>query len=110
MGIFRRQCNFPTTLRSMTVPIISEEECSHIYRNLTEITGKDVCTLDKSGLKCCGIGDSGAPLVVNNRLIGLLSWGGTFENRENPDVFINLSHHEYRTWIISNLLTARGWR
>ena len=51
--------------------------------------------------KSCSYGDSGAPLVVHSRLVGVFVWSGEHAGLTNPDVFINLDHLEYRSWIMS---------
>ena len=84
------------------VPIISNEQCQQYYRLHVKITDKHICTLDRSGKKSCGIGDSGGPLVVYGQLVGVLSGSGERDNQYNPDIFMRLSHPDYKNWIISN--------
>ena len=95
-------------LRSITVPIISLRECQLHYRNVTRITNKEICTLDRWGGKFSSIGDSGGPLIVDGRLVGIFSWSGENHRRENPDVFVNLSHSLYRKWILMNIRVNLG--
>ena len=107
---FRNKPYFPEELRSILIPILSQQQCENAYHNHAVITNKEICTYDRGGRKCCGFGDSGGPLVVNGRLAGVMSWTGFFPNRPNPDVFMNLSHPEYRNWIISTIHNIENGR
>ena len=78
-----------------------EDECRRFYQRLLQITDKNICTLDRNGEKKCSTGDSGNPLVVGGRLVGVHSGCGDLEM--SPDVFMKLSHPEYRSWIFSHL-------
>ena len=90
-------------LRSITVPIISREQCRLVYQHHLEITDRDICTYDSNKKKFCGPGDSGAPLVVEGHLVGVYAWSAGFNGPVGPDVFMNLAHPIYMNWIISNI-------
>ena len=83
-------------------------ECQNAYRNLTAIINKVLCTFDRSGQKYTTFGDFGAPLVINNRLAGVLAWNENNENGKKPDVYINLSYPFYRNWILANIKLNHG--
>ena len=83
------------------MPTISQERCRHAYEHQTDITDIYICTLDED--KYCAKGDSGAPLVFERLLAGVFVWSGGRGGANNPDVYVNLSHHIYREWILSNL-------
>ena len=82
------------------MPIISQEQCENEYEHQAIITIKDICTLDPH--KRCGDGDSGAPLVVGDKLAGIYSWTGAYGygGPRFPDVYMNVSHSVFRNWII----------
>ena len=94
---------FPHRLRSITIPIISQGLCRRAYHGHIEITNANICTLDSTGQKCCGTGDSGAPLVVHGQLIGVFAGSRGLGERIAPDIFMKLTHPIYRSWIISNI-------
>ena len=86
------------------MPIISLEDCHDIYGHFIPITNKEICTLDRTGLRGSALGDAGGPLVINRRLAGIMAWRRNIVNGHDPDVFMNLANREYRQWIISNIL------
>ncbi|XP_033225813.1 trypsin-like [Belonocnema kinseyi] len=97
-------CAGSIELRSIEVPLISKAECRKAYpRPRGWITNKEICTLDKSGNKGSGLGDSGDPLVVNGQLLGVMAWSRGLADGKSPDVYINLSHPLYRNWILAYL-------
>ena len=95
--------------RSITVPIISLQECQHYYLNIRQITNHVICTLDRSGEKFGTHSDSGGPLVIDDKLIGVYSWRGNNFPGENPDVFMNLLHPFYKNWVIAHAQLNHGW-
>lgn len=62
------------TLQKVNVAIISNAECNKEYgRN--RITGGMMCAGNGEGKDSCN-GDSGGPLLANDAVVGLVSWGG----------------------------------
>ena len=97
-----RNLNFrPRQLQAIKVPLIDWQECRYMYRNFHEVTDKDICTFDRNGKKGCSHGDSGGPLVVDSQLVGILSWQRVSLGLDYPDVYMNLMHPVYKTWINS---------
>ncbi|XP_018324128.1 trypsin-7-like [Agrilus planipennis] len=79
-------------LQAVTVPIISQDECRSTF-NLTEeyLTDRMLCAgYDEGGKDAC-TGDSGGPMVVNNTLIGIISWGRDCAQENNPGVYTNVA-------------------
>ena len=106
---FRSIMKFPEELRSFTVPILNNAECQWRYGRTKEITDRHLCTYDKNNEKLGAIGDAGNPLVVNDKLVGVLLWTGYNPPKENPDVFARVSHPALRIWIIANTKIIEGW-
>ncbi|RLN49494.1 hypothetical protein BBJ28_00011123 [Nothophytophthora sp. Chile5] len=61
------------TLQEVNVAIISNADCNKMYEN--RITDGMICAGDGNGKDSCN-GDSGGPLMANDVLVGLVSWGG----------------------------------
>ncbi|XP_004517886.1 trypsin-like [Ceratitis capitata] len=84
-------------LEDVHVRIIDYKKCrsgSYVY-TATDITEKMVCA-EAVNKSVCG-GESGSPLVLKGKLIGLLSWGYGCGNQGNPAVYTNV--HKLRKWI-----------
>ncbi|GMF38804.1 unnamed protein product [Phytophthora fragariaefolia] len=60
-------------MEEVNVNIISNAECNKGYRR--RITEGMLCAGDGNGKDTCN-GDSGGPLIANNVLVGIVSWGG----------------------------------
>ena len=99
---------YPKVLRSIIVPTISTEECAHFYHDITVITDKEICTHDIVERKCGGDGDSGNPFAVNGYLVGIMAWSRDNQIGEAPDVFVNVAHPFYSTWIVANMRLING--
>ena len=99
-----KKMEYAKQLRSISLPIISLESCKHYYiPKAFDISNKNICTLDEFGLKYCGAGDSGDPLVVEGELAGIFTVSEGDGGPHIPDVYMNLSHPEYRNWILSTV-------
>ncbi|GAB9466814.1 Serine protease family s01a [Globisporangium polare] len=75
-----------STLQEVNVRIITNAACNKQYDN--RITDGMICAGEGGGKDSCQ-GDSGGPLVSNNKLIGLVSWGGACG--EAAGVYVRLS-------------------
>ncbi|KAJ8525449.1 hypothetical protein ON010_g15666 [Phytophthora cinnamomi] len=60
-------------MEEVNINIISNAECNKEYSN--RITEGMLCAGDGNGKDSCN-GDSGGPLIANNVLVGIVSWGG----------------------------------
>nr|XP_014102013.1 trypsin theta-like [Bactrocera oleae] len=82
-----------------TVRRISPQECGTGYRyEEWEILPGMLCGFPKE----CGA-ETGSPLVSNNKLIGVVSWGSVCANKESPTVFTDIAYEA--SWITE---TARS--
>ncbi|XP_043241949.1 transmembrane protease serine 3-like [Amphibalanus amphitrite] len=93
-----------TTLREVTVPVISNSACQSAYSDYS-ITSNMLCAglLGTGGKDSCQ-GDSGGPLVSleNNRysLIGVVSWGIGCADPNYPGVYARVT--DALSWISAN--------
>ncbi|XP_040569786.1 trypsin-1 [Lepeophtheirus salmonis] len=83
-------------LRSVTVQIVSDEDCSDAYPGSTDETmicaaaaGKDSCQ-----------GDSGGPLAQDGTLVGIVSWGRGCAFPGYPGVYGKVS--QFIDWIVEH--------
>ncbi|XP_037808621.1 trypsin 5G1-like [Lucilia sericata] len=77
------------------VPIVKQTTCNRQMGGL--ITKRMICAGFKSGgVDACQM-DSGGPLVANNRLIGIVSWGVSCAQPNKPGVYARVS--ELLPWI-----------
>lgn len=77
------------TLRKVTVPILSDEEC--LLKEPDYRQGAMLCA-GRGGRDAC-TGDSGGPLVVRGRLAGVVSFGRGCARPEEPGVYTRLAHY-----------------
>jgi len=85
-------------LREVTVPIISNTQCSTYYDG---ITARMLCAYVEGGGKDSCQGDSGGPAVVDGPLlVGIVSWGIGCARPNYPGVYTRVS--SVYSWICSN--------
>ncbi|XP_055551796.1 chymotrypsin-2-like [Wyeomyia smithii] len=84
-------------LRFLTVEIITQSQCQDTFSDpYTErLADNTMCSLSPAGQGSC-LGDAGGPLIYNDELVGILSWGIPC-GEGMPDVFARISNH--RAWI-----------
>ncbi|XP_004517881.1 trypsin [Ceratitis capitata] len=85
-------------LVDINVSVLSAEVCgSGDYKySEDEILDSMLCGLATNSQACGGL--NGNPVVVNNQLVGLVSWGYGCGNKGNPSVLTNIP--ELRSWIV----------
>lgn len=83
----------------MKVPIIDNISCQILYGSQVQITDRHICTYDPSGLKRSCDRDGGDALVVNEKLVGVMSYRENSPTAGNPQVFMNLVDPEINSWI-----------
>lgn len=89
--------NYPENLQVVRVPVVSNERCNEMHYGINEITDVMICAgHPDGGLDACQE-DSGGPMVVNNILVGVVSWGVGCAQPAFPGVYARVS--ELRTWI-----------
>ncbi|XP_067627438.1 trypsin-like [Eurosta solidaginis] len=84
-------------LVEIPVSVISSADCaSGKYKyNEDEVFNSEVCALATTNDACDA--EPGSPLVSNNQLIGLVSWGYGCANKGNPTVYTNIA--TLNSWI-----------
>ncbi|XP_016838732.1 trypsin-7 [Nasonia vitripennis] len=84
-------------LREVSVPLISNSECSRLYGQ-RRITERMLCAgyVGRGGKDACQ-GDSGGPLVQDGKLIGIVSWGFGCAEPNYPGVYTRVT--ALRSWI-----------
>ncbi|KMY89204.1 trypsin-1 [Drosophila simulans] len=84
-------------LRSVTVPKVSQTQCTEAYGNFGSITDRMLCAgLPEGGKDACQ-GDSGGPLAADGVLWGVVSWGYGCARPNYPGVYSRVS--AVRDWI-----------
>ncbi|KAH8263930.1 hypothetical protein KR038_006074 [Drosophila bunnanda] len=74
-------------LEQTQVPVVSTEQCNEIY-GAGEVTERMICAgyVTEGGSDACQ-GDTGGPLVIDNQLVGLVSWGRGCARPNYPTVY-----------------------
>uniref|UniRef100_A0A0A1XRT3 Trypsin-4 n=1 Tax=Zeugodacus cucurbitae TaxID=28588 RepID=A0A0A1XRT3_ZEUCU len=83
-GATKTNTNGPTLLHEVTVPSIS---CGN-YKGRSAITNTMFCA-GVLGKKDACFGDSGGPIVYQNNLVGIVSWGLGCASDTHPGVYTN---------------------
>lgn len=89
-------------LQGLTMTTISNEACMAHFdssEETPEIRETNICAVSANDTGAC-MGDSGSALVVNRRIIGLVSWGVPCA-QNLPDVFTRVSM--YRDWVVETI-------
>ena len=86
-------------LRGVYIPIWNIENCRNTCPRCI-ITDENICAgLADGGLGACS-GDSGSPMMCNNKLIGIVSWGVGCARPNYPSVYTRVA--VFRDWIRAN--------
>ncbi|KAJ4451715.1 hypothetical protein ANN_03185, partial [Periplaneta americana] len=81
----------PFELQVVSVHIVDHAECVQDYDFFGNVTGNMICAGEEEGGKdACGA-DSGGPLTVNGKLVGIISWGVGCGERFRPKVYANIA-------------------
>ncbi|XP_030387452.1 trypsin eta-like [Scaptodrosophila lebanonensis] len=88
-------------LEQVHVPIVSVEKCGEVY-GANQITERMICAgdLTEGGRDACQ-GDTGGPLVIDEQLVGLVSWGRGCARIGYPTVYTYVS--SLKDWIDETL-------
>ncbi|MDA3643570.1 serine protease [Saccharopolyspora indica] len=80
-----------TTLRAVDVPVTTDEACRAAYPNY-DPRSMFCAGVPEGGRDACA-GDSGGPIVADNRLIGVVSYGTGCGRPNTPGVYTRLSSY-----------------
>ncbi|XP_026325335.1 brachyurin-like [Hyposmocoma kahamanoa] len=81
-------------LHHVYLQVISNEECAETFSFLP---ASNICTSGYGGRSVCG-GDSGGPLTVDRRLVGIVSFGYAVECEQGyPEAYARVT--SYSSWI-----------
>lgn len=87
-------------LRVVTTPIVSNKECNRAYSG--RISSDMLCAGTQEGGRGACDGDIGGPLVINNAVVGVASWGRGCGKPGYPGVYARVPF--FTDWIIENTL------
>ncbi|KAJ8967340.1 hypothetical protein NQ317_017902, partial [Molorchus minor] len=78
---------YPETLQLVELPVVDHQLCDRLHWTNYEITDRMFCTGDliNGGRDPCQ-GDTGGPVLVEGRLVGLVSWGYGCADAQRPSV------------------------
>ncbi|XP_015181475.1 PREDICTED: trypsin-3-like [Polistes dominula] len=89
-----------TELSVISVMTVNQEKCSSVMPSYQPLSENMLCAGNMTkGVETCQ-GDLGAPLMVDQMLIGILSYGLGCETMLHPGVYTRISN--YLKWIASN--------
>lgn len=107
-GATETQPNYPTELREVQVPIISNTLCNDSGHYNGDITSSMMCAGFEQGGKDSCQGDSGGPLVVDTgsgwQLAGIVSWGDGCADPGFYGVYTRVS--VFTSWVNSYIQTT----
>ncbi|KMQ90865.1 mite allergen der f 3-like protein [Lasius niger] len=88
-------------LQQATIYITDQEYCKNMYNKiLYDIYDTHICANDPNISRGSCKGDSGGPLIVNGKLVGLVSWAKGCSLTDYPTVFTRVP--SYIDWIEKN--------
>uniref|UniRef100_A0A6V7KHJ3 Peptidase S1 domain-containing protein n=1 Tax=Bracon brevicornis TaxID=1563983 RepID=A0A6V7KHJ3_9HYME len=85
----------PLEQRKVDMLIISERNCSNAWKQVI-IDEKVVCAFAGEDAGVCD-GDSGGPLIYDDKLVGIVAWGSSRCGAGLPDVFTSVPY--FLEWI-----------
>ncbi|XP_037806938.1 trypsin eta-like [Lucilia sericata] len=88
--------NFEEDIKAVQVPIMDLNLCKETYF-WTNVKDTEICAgYLEGGVDAC-LGDAGSPLLVDNEMVGIVSWGYGCARPNNPGVYTNVVM--LRNWI-----------
>ncbi|KAM7354834.1 hypodermin-B-like [Cochliomyia hominivorax] len=97
-GLTRENGTVSQQLKSVYVKVLSFKECRNAYHNYRNITKSMFCA-SGPGVKDACAADSGGPAVLDDQLVGIVSWGRGRKcaHKQSPGVYVNIQ--ALRPWI-----------
>ncbi|XP_075158862.1 trypsin eta-like [Haematobia irritans] len=84
--------SYSKRLRSLEAPVIDREVCVDTYGSDTIFDGMMCAGYLRGGRDAC-LGDSGGPLICDNKLVGIVSFGIGCALPKYPGVYTNVSYY-----------------
>lgn len=80
------------------MPVVGKNKCREWYSDyFWEVREDMLCVgVEEGGLGSCN-GDSGGPMVVGNKLVGIMSWMDPCAKPHHPSVYTSVPY--YYEWI-----------
>lgn len=95
----------PDILQKLTVPIIPHSECLELLASIgasSILLPENLCTGPLTGGQGICSADSGGPLIQDNTVIGVVSWGfQPCASANRPSVYATVA--DYIDWIETNM-------
>ncbi|CAD6222698.1 GSCOCT00001097001.2-RA-CDS [Cotesia congregata] len=93
--------DYPNYLLSVAVLTIPKSQCDDSYNTIGGLPQGQICAGNPDGQFDACTGDAGSPLVINDRLVGIVSWGYGCGLPNYPGVYTDIS--AYRFWVYQKL-------
>lgn len=102
-GLTKENGRVSQQVRSVYVPVLSQNDCRTLYNDYRYVTDNMFCA-SVPGLKDSCLADSGGPAVLDNRLVGIVSWGRHNEcaRHNSPGVYVDIK--AVKPWIENIML------
>ncbi|KAG7309588.1 hypothetical protein JYU34_004052 [Plutella xylostella] len=102
-GAFEPHGDSSSILYMLNMQVFSQSTCKYAMRYTKEVADTMFCTFQEKGSGTCH-GDSGGPILKDNQLAGLISWGIPCAVGF-PDVHTRINH--YIPWIHDKIIPAK---
>ena len=89
--------DYPVNLQEAVVPIIDTSICNSQSSYNGDITSNMICAGYMNGLRDTCQGDSGGPLLIDNTVVGIVSWGNGCAVPNYPGVYTKVKN--FSSWI-----------
>ncbi|XP_015436796.1 PREDICTED: chymotrypsin-2-like [Dufourea novaeangliae] len=97
-GRLRSGGSLPKILQKAKIQIADQEACKKVYTSIGQkIFESHICANDPSVEKGACNGDSGGPLTVNGKIVGIVSWSMGCALQRYPTVYTRVT--SYLDWI-----------
>lgn len=91
--------SFPDNLMEALIPIVDTNICNSSISYNGAITSNMFCAGYMESIRDSCQGDSGGPVIIDETIVGIVSWGQGCTQRNFPGVYTKVQNYE--TWIKS---------
>ena len=93
-------------LRTIALNVVPKQTCLVLGKWESEHIGKNVFCAHAPQRKTC-YGDSGSPVIANNKVVGIVSWGsGKCKNDNKPSVYTRIPY--FADWISKEICASNS--